>query len=81
MAQSTMGDILPTEVSMVIEGIVAIRGGWAILSDGWAVFGAPKEEAEANYRAALKRHATIMAREVVGQDNRHANKVANPSHP
>ena len=48
----------------MIEETVAIRGGWAILSDGWAVFGATKEEAAVIYHMAVKRHAKIMAREI-----------------
>ena len=64
----------------MIKETISIRGGWAILSDGWAVFGATKEEAEANYRAALKRHAKIMARETLGQESKQVDEVAETSH-
>ena len=42
---------------------VTIKEGWAALGDGWAVFGATKEEAEERYYDAEAQHAKIMARD------------------
>ena len=57
-----------------------IKGGWAVVSDGWAVFGTTMEEAMANYQEALERHARIMARPVDTEDRRENDEVTEASH-
>ncbi len=42
--------------------IVQIKGGWAAVAEYWSVFGQTKEEAEAKFREAEKRHLEIAAR-------------------
>ncbi len=41
-----------------------IKGGWAILGDGWAVHGKTEEEAVRLYHEAIERHKEIDARPV-----------------
>ncbi len=42
--------------------LVQIRGGWAAVADHWSVFGQTKEEAEAKFHEAERRHLEIAAR-------------------
>ncbi len=39
-----------------------IKGGWAVLGDGWAVHGETEEEAVRLYHEAVERHKKIDAR-------------------
>lgn len=42
--------------------VKAIRGGWAALGKGWAVFGETRNEALERFREARTTHAAIEAR-------------------
>ncbi len=48
--------------------LTAIRGGWAAVGSGWAVFGKSPEEAVAVYREAERRHEVIAARPLDSSD-------------
>jgi hypothetical protein len=39
-----------------------VREGWAAIGDGWAVFAPSKEEAEARFIEAERKHEEIDAR-------------------
>jgi hypothetical protein len=41
-----------------------IKGGWAVLGDGWAVHGETKEKAVRLYHEAIERHKEIDARPI-----------------
>lgn len=43
-----------------------IKNGWAARGKGWAVHAATREEAEARFREAERRHAEIDARPLPG---------------
>lgn len=42
--------------------LIGIKGGWAALGQGWAVFGESKSDALAKYRDAMRRHESILSR-------------------
>ena len=44
--------------------LTEIKGGWAAIGRGWAVFGGTREEALERFRQAEMKRAEIMAREV-----------------
>lgn len=48
--------------------VVAIKGGWAALGDGWAVFGASEEEALLNYTKADERRKEIRSRSTLNAE-------------
>ena len=60
---------------------VAIKNGWAAVGDGWAVFGATKEEAEEKYHSAEVVHAKIMARGEPAIPEEESYGRATASHP
>jgi hypothetical protein len=41
--------------------LVQINNGWQAHGDGWAVYGATREEAIENYWKAVQRHKEILA--------------------
>jgi len=45
-----------------------IKGGWAVLGDGWAVHGETEEEAVRLYHEAIERHKEIDARPVEAEE-------------
>jgi hypothetical protein len=44
--------------------LTEIKGGWAAVGRGWAVFGGTREEALERYRQAEAKRVEIMRREV-----------------
>jgi hypothetical protein len=50
--------------SAEIPEFYQIKGGWAArpVTGGWAVHGRTREEAAANFAAAVRRHAEMAAR-------------------
>jgi hypothetical protein len=42
--------------------LTPIKGGWAALGVGWAVFGETQEQAMDRFLAAVRKHQEIMAR-------------------
>lgn len=54
--------------------LVGIKGGWAAVGKGWAVFGETKEQALQNFVAAESRHATIAMRDKEATDGRDTKK-------
>lgn len=50
--------------------LVAVKGGWHAVGDGWAVFGETEEQALERYQEAEQRHAEILSRSVGGLSDR-----------
>lgn len=46
--------------------LMPIKGGWAALGDGWAVFGESKDDAIKKFRQAESRHGLLNQREQAG---------------
>ena len=63
---------------MVEPQLSPIKGGWAALGAGWAVFGESKDEALVKYREADELHRIIEERPipVAPADNEQASEPA-----
>jgi hypothetical protein len=51
-----------TQVPATDPTILPIRGGWAALGRGWAVFGRTEQEATDRFHDAERKHHEIMER-------------------
>lgn len=58
--------------------ITEIKGGWAAVGRGWAVFALTETEARERYRAALRKHEEISKRPPLAQDPREEHHVTRP---
>ena len=47
---------------MTKDKLLPIKGGWAAVGQGWAVFGESKDEAISNFESAERKHREISKR-------------------